>query len=114
MADCCHSRAGVNFNDWMVGGDILEGNLLANCVRESGDHGPWNSCASTTHVTTFRPVGPFCLSACLPAALFQLFVSPGIQDTGAACLRFRCGSFSDLALKISPQGTACPTSRTSG
>ena len=27
-------RAGVNFNDWMVGGDVLEGNLLANCVRE--------------------------------------------------------------------------------
>ena len=24
----------VNFNDWMVGGDVLEGNLLANCVRE--------------------------------------------------------------------------------
>ena len=32
-------RAGVNFNDWMGGGDVLEGNLLANCVRESGDHG---------------------------------------------------------------------------
>ena len=28
-------RAGVNFNDWMGGGDVLEGNLLANCVRES-------------------------------------------------------------------------------
>ena len=36
-------RAGVNFNDWLGGGDVLEGNLLANTVRESGDHGPWNS-----------------------------------------------------------------------
>eukprot|EP00041_Stephanoeca_diplocostata_P008798 m.131773 g.131773 ORF g.131773 m.131773 type:complete len:956 (+) comp17481_c0_seq4:331-3198(+) len=36
-------RAGVNFNDQMQGGDVIEGNLLTNCVRESGDHGPWNS-----------------------------------------------------------------------
>eukprot|EP00035_Acanthoeca_spectabilis_P015944 m.321033 g.321033 ORF g.321033 m.321033 type:complete len:348 (+) comp16454_c0_seq39:3376-4419(+) len=36
-------RAGLNFNDGMGGGDIIEGNLLTNCVRESGDHGPWNS-----------------------------------------------------------------------
>ena len=32
-------RAGVNFNDGFGGGDVMEGNLLANCVRESGDHG---------------------------------------------------------------------------
>ena len=32
-------RAGLNFNDAMGGGDIIEGNLLTNCVRESGDHG---------------------------------------------------------------------------
>ena len=36
-------RAGVNFNDGMGGGDELVGNLIANCVRESGDHGPFNS-----------------------------------------------------------------------
>jgi hypothetical protein len=36
-------RAGFNFNDAMGGGDVIEGNLLTNCVRESGDHGPWNS-----------------------------------------------------------------------
>eukprot|EP01061_Rhynchopus_euleeides_P006089 TRINITY_DN1516_c0_g1_i1.p1 TRINITY_DN1516_c0_g1~~TRINITY_DN1516_c0_g1_i1.p1 ORF type:complete len:336 (+),score=148.72 TRINITY_DN1516_c0_g1_i1:129-1010(+) len=36
-------RAGVNFNDGFGGGDVMEGNLLANCVRESGDHGPFNS-----------------------------------------------------------------------
>ena len=30
-------RAGLNFNDGMGGSDVIEGNLLANCVRESGD-----------------------------------------------------------------------------
>ena len=25
------------------GGDQMVGNLIANCVRESGDHGPFNS-----------------------------------------------------------------------
>lgn len=44
-------RAGVNFNDWMGGGDVLEGNLLANCVRESGDHGPWNSWDRVPYIT---------------------------------------------------------------
>jgi len=37
-------RAGINFNDGFGGGDVIERNLLANCVRESGDHGPFNSC----------------------------------------------------------------------
>jgi len=36
-------RAALNFNDGFGGGDLIERNLLANCVRESGDHGPWNS-----------------------------------------------------------------------
>jgi hypothetical protein len=44
-------RAGVNFNDWMGGGDVIEGNLLANCVRESGDHGPWNSWDRVPYIT---------------------------------------------------------------
>jgi hypothetical protein len=29
-----------NFNDGFGGADVIEHNLLANCVRESGDHGP--------------------------------------------------------------------------
>jgi len=44
-------RAGLNFNDGMGGGDVLEGNLLANCVRESGDHGPFNSWDRVPYVT---------------------------------------------------------------
>ena len=38
LTKACHSHCMIvtrrNFNDWMVGGDVLEGNLLANCVRE--------------------------------------------------------------------------------
>eukprot|EP00051_Salpingoeca_urceolata_P015335 m.198436 g.198436 ORF g.198436 m.198436 type:complete len:722 (-) comp18370_c0_seq6:228-2393(-) len=44
-------RAGLNFNDGFGGGDIIEGNLLANCVRESGDHGPWNSWDRVPYIT---------------------------------------------------------------
>lgn len=44
-------RAGLNFNDGMGGGDVIEGNLLANCVRESGDHGPWNSWDRIPYIT---------------------------------------------------------------
>eukprot|EP00040_Diaphanoeca_grandis_P016432 m.84756 g.84756 ORF g.84756 m.84756 type:complete len:1009 (-) comp25800_c0_seq1:252-3278(-) len=36
-------RAGVNFNDGTAGGEVLEGNLVFNFVRESGDHGQFNS-----------------------------------------------------------------------
>ena len=41
-------RAGINVNDGMGGGDEITENLLANCVRESGDHGPFVS-ANATH-----------------------------------------------------------------
>ena len=36
-------RAGINFNDGFGGGNILENNLMFNLVRETGDHGPFNS-----------------------------------------------------------------------
>ena len=39
-------RSGVNFNDGAMGGELLEGNLLLNFVRESDDHGPFNSWGS--------------------------------------------------------------------
>jgi len=45
-------RAGINFNDGFGGGDVMEGNLLANCVRESGDHGPFNSWDRVPYITT--------------------------------------------------------------
>jgi len=36
-------RAGINFNDGAAGGEIVDGNLLFNFVRDSGDHGMFNS-----------------------------------------------------------------------
>ena len=38
-------RAAVNLNDDHGGGDLIEENVFANAVRESGDHGPINSWA---------------------------------------------------------------------
>ncbi len=36
-------RAGINFNDGFGGGNLVEYNLGFNMVRETGDHGPFNS-----------------------------------------------------------------------
>eukprot|EP00750_Incisomonas_marina_P033516 INCI9889.3.p1 GENE.INCI9889.3~~INCI9889.3.p1 ORF type:complete len:911 (+),score=132.78 INCI9889.3:121-2853(+) len=36
-------RAGINFNDGMGGGNLLENNLIFNMVRETQDHGTFNS-----------------------------------------------------------------------
>ena len=36
-------RAGINFNDGFGGGNFLKNNLIFNMVRETGDHGPFNS-----------------------------------------------------------------------
>ena len=36
-------RAGVNINDGFAGNNLMEGNLIFNMVRETGDHGPYNS-----------------------------------------------------------------------
>eukprot|EP00041_Stephanoeca_diplocostata_P020313 m.452328 g.452328 ORF g.452328 m.452328 type:complete len:998 (+) comp21539_c0_seq2:36-3029(+) len=36
-------RSGINFNDGAMGGEVMDGNVLFNFVRESNDHGPFNS-----------------------------------------------------------------------
>eukprot|EP01114_Cavostelium_apophysatum_P017787 TRINITY_DN5362_c0_g1_i2.p1 TRINITY_DN5362_c0_g1~~TRINITY_DN5362_c0_g1_i2.p1 ORF type:complete len:238 (-),score=47.49 TRINITY_DN5362_c0_g1_i2:45-758(-) len=36
-------RAGICFDDGFIGGDVIQSNLLFNLVRETGDHGPFNS-----------------------------------------------------------------------
>jgi hypothetical protein len=36
-------RAGINFCDGAWGGHLVEYNWVSDCVRESGDHGPFNS-----------------------------------------------------------------------
>ena len=47
-------RAALNLNDDFGGGDHIQGNLFANCVRESGDHGPINSWSRLPYITTIR------------------------------------------------------------
>jgi len=47
-------RAAINFNDMVGGGDIVEGNLIFNTCRESGDHGPINSWDRQAYLTTIR------------------------------------------------------------
>jgi hypothetical protein len=36
-------RSGININDGTFGGHVIEFNDVFDCVRESGDHGPFNS-----------------------------------------------------------------------
>jgi hypothetical protein len=43
------------------GGDLMKGNLIANCVRESGDHGPLSAADNPTRP---RPT-PACASRAL-------------------------------------------------
>ena len=52
-------RAGFNFNDGFGGMNHLEGNLIFNMVRETGDHGPFNSWDRQPYVTpSFCNCGP--------------------------------------------------------
>jgi hypothetical protein len=45
-------RAGINWNDGFAGGSTVEGNLVFNMVRETGDHGPYNSWDRQPYLTT--------------------------------------------------------------
>ena len=47
-------RAGINFNDGFGGGNLVENNLLFNMVRETGDHGPFNSWDRQPYLTAVR------------------------------------------------------------
>ena len=47
-------RAFLNFNDGFGGADDIGHNLLVNAVRESGDHGPWNSWDRSPYITNLR------------------------------------------------------------
>jgi hypothetical protein len=47
-------RAAINFNDMLGGGDVVEGNLIFNTCRESGDHGPINTWDRQAFLTTLR------------------------------------------------------------
>ena len=47
-------RAGINFNDGFGGGNIMTRNLLFNFVRETLDHGPFNSWDRQLYLTKVR------------------------------------------------------------
>ena len=47
-------RAGINFNDGFGGGNIVTRNLLFNFVRETKDHGPFNSWDRQPYLTKVR------------------------------------------------------------
>lgn len=47
-------RSGINFNDAAFGGNLISENLLGNLVRETVDHGPYNSWDRNPYVTRFN------------------------------------------------------------
>ena len=47
-------RAGININDGFGGGNRLENNLVFNMVRETSDHGAFNSWDRRPYVTTVK------------------------------------------------------------
>ncbi|XP_028405678.1 uncharacterized protein LOC114528250 [Dendronephthya gigantea] len=47
-------RAGINFNDGFGGGNVVTKNLLFNFVRETLDHGPFNSWDRQPYLTRVR------------------------------------------------------------
>ena len=51
-------RAGINFNDGFGGGNILENNLIFNMVRETSDHGNFNSWDRQPYLTDVGPDPP--------------------------------------------------------
>jgi len=51
-------RAGINFNDAMGGGSVVQSNLVFDFVRETADHGNENSWNRLPFVTTVRDGSP--------------------------------------------------------
>ena len=47
-------RALINFNDGFGGNNTIRYNLLLNAVRESGDHGPFNTWDRVPYITNIR------------------------------------------------------------
>ena len=51
-------RAGINFNDGFGGGNLMMHNLGFNMVRETGDHGPFNSWDRQPYLTKVKGDSP--------------------------------------------------------
>eukprot|EP01083_Nonionella_stella_P316553 1148432_1 len=69
-------RAGINFNDGFGGGNIIRNNLIINAVRESGDHGPFNSWDRVPYVTNVNAANRGGKSSIIPAfnRIYQNFI----------------------------------------
>jgi hypothetical protein len=97
------------------GGDVIEQNLLANCVRESGDHGPYNSWDRVPYITDIgsaeRGEGK---SSVIPAwrhirhnLMLSLYSSQEAIDTDDGSAYYKVGA--TLAPRPSPTHTHTPT-----
>eukprot|EP00696_Hemimastix_kukwesjijk_P008468 gnl/Hemi2/20698_TR6856_c0_g1_i1.p1 gnl/Hemi2/20698_TR6856_c0_g1~~gnl/Hemi2/20698_TR6856_c0_g1_i1.p1 ORF type:complete len:814 (+),score=271.94 gnl/Hemi2/20698_TR6856_c0_g1_i1:155-2596(+) len=51
-------RAGINFNDGFGGGSVVSKNLLFNFVRETNDHGQFNSWDRQPYITLYGKASP--------------------------------------------------------
>jgi hypothetical protein len=80
-------RAGINWNDGFGGGNAIRGNLVFNQVRETGDHGPFNS-VSISHTVRTTPHLPSRYAHLpsryghLPSTLFQWDRQPYLTKNG--------------------------------
>ena len=54
MSSTTVPRAGINFNDGFGGGNLVKLNLGFNMVRETGDHGPFNSWDRQPYLTKVK------------------------------------------------------------
>jgi hypothetical protein len=68
-------RAGVNWNDGMPGGDIVEGNIIFNMVRETGDHGTFNSWDRKEYIYDC-PSGGTCFTPQTMHVRHNMFIGP--------------------------------------
>ena len=53
---------------------MIEHNLLANCVRESGDHGPWNSWDRIPYITDVFDTEPDTLPPLKPKGKVRMML----------------------------------------
>jgi len=69
-------RAGITFNDGFAGGHFVHANTIFNTVRETGDHGPFNSWDRMPYITNmFDGVNPSLMPAMNKIYLNLLFNS---------------------------------------
>ncbi|CAK0871805.1 unnamed protein product [Prorocentrum cordatum] len=69
-------RAGFNWNDGLPGGDVLEHNVIFNMVRETGDHGTFNSWDRKEFVYDCPGGGGVCFTPQTIRLRHNMFIGP--------------------------------------